>query len=505
MDVKFSVIFNDFEFGQILDVTSLERGLKIGLNSRTENRNNRKGVNFLGTESTLVTIPMDFIMVSDILEKRRQATKALNVSEPCQLIFGDEPDKYYLARPSGDVDFNDLRIEGTGSITWEIYDGVAYSVEPYNVSNKNESGQLLDYIEIDNPGTEPIQLTLEATFKSDCGFLGLENSDGSTKVLFGNIEEADGHTYLKSEQLISTTNFSDWETWNKNTQDLNKKCSLSLNTTSDSSGIMLGELSGNMGTSGDATGGCKRIVIPEDSNGVVGAKNFYIWARSWFETSQMGQTVATNFNFVATDGTLIASYIIEKVDKNGNTAKVNMVTGEAPTSAKKSIEFTPAYWISANPYTSRQANGGGPWDLKKEGGKITFYWYGAYFPFNVPSLADKELGWIEFYVGQWNGRPLNKSVNGLVAGSHLRYLSMKKLNVDAWKNDPNKFSKGDVLKYGQIGRNIYATYNDLQGLNLRDPASTKITAPPGKSVLYIAYSSFATTPEIKLTGRAEFV
>lgn len=45
-------------------------------------------------------------------------------------------------------------------------------------------------------------------------------------------------------------------------------------------------------------GGMKSKILPADSGGVVGAKNFYCNFNTWFETGVMGQTGCMNINFL---------------------------------------------------------------------------------------------------------------------------------------------------------------------------------------------------------------
>lgn len=500
----FTVTYDDYKITDLFEVTSLKRSGGLGTSLEVDSRRNKRGVNQTGISSNLMTIEMEIYMYGDVIQKRRNLSKILNTNEPLKLSFSDEDDKYYLA--IGELEMDDTRIEATGTITWQIPSGVAYSVEELTFTNLSSGNTPQNYITIDNPGSESIRLKMEATFNSDNGFLALQSDDGAVKLLFGDTEEADGDNYQKSEKLIDSSDFSDWEDWTSSAQADNKTVTLKLGTKTDGNGTMLGELSGTMGTEGLAQVGVKRKLLPADSNKHVGALNFYSWVLVWFETAKMGQTGTSSVNYVATDGTLIASYIIEKVDTSGNTARVCFVTGDAPKVARKEIKFTPAYWKSANPWTSRQSRGGGPWDLKKEGGKITFYWWSSQFSYVVPSLANKELGWVEYVEGQWNGHNLDRgAVGGLVTGMHLRYLSVTKLNVDAYKDDPNKFADKDVLTYWQDGRNFKAELNGINALGMRDPGSSDLIAPPGQSIIYVATSPFASIPVVKLIGRAEYV
>lgn len=98
-----TVKFDGHDITQYLRVSSLNRGVRTSRNSRTETRKGKKGVIFLGTESFLSKIEMGFVLRHDLIEKRRKLAEILNVNEPKPLEFSDEPGKYYLAFPTGDI------------------------------------------------------------------------------------------------------------------------------------------------------------------------------------------------------------------------------------------------------------------------------------------------------------------------------------------------------------------------------------------------------------------
>ena len=137
--------------------------------------------------------------------------------------------------------------------------------------------------------------------------------------------------------------------------------------------------------------------------------------------------------------------------------------------------------------------------VEKIGAQITFR---AAF-FNVTktfklSNPNAELHKVTWYGAAYKDYP--PMTNNL-----LRALNVRKHNVDNWQDIPNKFGSGDSLKYGSNGKNIYCTLNDFQWLQFRDPGSTLITVPPGKSNLFIAFSDFSDPPLVKLVGRAAYV
>lgn len=132
----FSVKLNGIELNEYLKVTE---GFNRGIGTSRENdsiqiskSNFRK---YRGYRLDSKTIDMPFTLKYNLIEKRRKLAQILNVSEPVRLIFGDEPNKYYLAVPKGDTNVDEKNFLGSGTITWFIPDGVAHAVEETETKN----------------------------------------------------------------------------------------------------------------------------------------------------------------------------------------------------------------------------------------------------------------------------------------------------------------------------------------------------------------------------------
>lgn len=80
-------------------------------------------------------IPMPFKITDNLLQNRRELARVLSTREPLQLIFSDEPDKYWLALPTGDISVAEMVFQGKGQIDWIIPDGVAHAVTPRVYTN----------------------------------------------------------------------------------------------------------------------------------------------------------------------------------------------------------------------------------------------------------------------------------------------------------------------------------------------------------------------------------
>ncbi|NIG82765.1 distal tail protein Dit [Lacticaseibacillus casei] len=138
------------------------------------------------------------VMNDDLVPLRRSLAAATDADEPQQLIFGDEPDKYYLAIVDSQPTFTEGFRSGTISISFVCPDGgIAHSVAIKAFDNINDD-TLSDTITVHNGGTYPVEPVITATMHADNGLIALINSQGGV-LQFGNPEEADGVERKRSE------------------------------------------------------------------------------------------------------------------------------------------------------------------------------------------------------------------------------------------------------------------------------------------------------------------
>lgn len=497
---KLKPIFNNYDLSKLLEVTSLNRGIGTRKKSRTTTRNNRSGVSFLGTTSDLLTYEMSFSLIGDVISKRRILAEKLNVDEPKTLIFSDEPDKYYLAWPSLNIELDDKRRFAKGVIVWEIPDGIAFSVQDYTFSNVVSDTLKLDYIEVVNPGTEPMQLDMAVTFRGDNGFLGIENEDGTTKALFGSIEEVDGYVYETSEVLFDD-HFTQDKGWLLNqgiivpvtVRERRQEGTVNYKIESEDEGYMYPN---NWGANYDAWHGPSQTkIIPPDKNGDYPIN----WRAGWrFDFNTAGSNTSAekksmighqSLTFIDQNDEIICGVVFEDNNKVDERSDMAIYIGERRVwDSKNTKDF----------YVTGRVGTGALAVVEILGGQITIsFSYADIKKTYVANTSDAELRKITWYSAKY-GDNLNMHQN------LIRAINVRKHNVQNWQDIPNKFADGDILEYGKEGKNIYCRLNGLQGLQYRDPGSTLITAPPGTSKMYIAYSSFSETPEIILSGKAEY-
>lgn len=430
--------------------------------------------------------------------KFNQLNRVLNVEE-ARFIFNDEPGFFFTGLKTECEKVPAGRNSVTASFTILCADPFKYSINQQVFENNGSDPRV---IEINNPGTEPMLLELEAEFTSDCGFLGLQNNDLSTSALFGTIEEVDGYHYDTSVKLFDD-HFNEDRGW-----ELNAGVTPPVTPIRDQVGTVSYQVDPwqsdpvdpNEGFvkptdygSGDSWHGPSITKeVPVDKNGTYPV-NWRAEYRADFNTDgkpeHSGQVGHNSVTFSDANGNVIAAIVLE--DNNPAKERSDLVFYVEGKRVWHQMDTQNFY---VNMRDGRYA-----FVIEKIDTQITFRT--AFL--NITKTFKLENPGVELRKVTWYGaayKDYPPMTNNL-----LRALNIRKHNVDNWQDIPNKFSSGDILKYGADGQNIYCTLNNFQWLQFRDPGSTLIKAPPGTSNLFIAYSDFSDPPLIKLTGRAAYV
>ena len=176
------------------------------------------------------TITVQFMLSSKSNEEYREAFnklgEILNVQD-AQLIFNDEPDKFFTGTPSSISEIDTGRNTIIGEFTLLCADPFKYSVVEYEATTDLESSSVL----IDYKGTYKSFPKLEADFydesqgdgdltgQGDCGFVAFMNE--SEKIIqIGDPDEVDiVEAYAKSQTLVNQT-FENTGAWGESAQAL---------------------------------------------------------------------------------------------------------------------------------------------------------------------------------------------------------------------------------------------------------------------------------------------
>lgn len=453
------------------------------------------------------TIVVGYQLVAESNEAFRKAYNKLNALldvEQAQMIFADELDKYYIGTKQNGGEVPHGRNAITSELEFYCADPFKYSVKEYEVSTNTDDGTT---IRVDYEGTYKAFPTFEVNMnQGENGYVGL--ADARKHILqFGDIEETDEESYQENDTLATLNDF--------------------FNTADDTSNIdymhphygakgTLGEAVWfntkflalkSAGTKvGSANGGLRTFILPADSQGnKEGCKNFYAYFHILFYAGLMGQTGEMCINFLTEDNKLICGVNWYKTDMSGNTGNYELI-GYNPN--QKDSDNQAGKILKSYSYTTSHLQNQNPWywdwghcDIRKEGNRLTFFWWGSYPSFVIPEIENMKCTKIQIAIKQWG----NQSGNRYLTYNGIDKFSFQKLHVDKWRDVPNKFIKdssivvkcsdASVEMNGLPKPEIGAVNNDWEEFYLRS----------GTNKIQCICSSWAKRPEFKMKYREVYL
>ena len=438
------------------------------------------GSEYTGKRDTTRSITVGYQLLCtsprEFQEKFNKLSGILN-KEQAKLIFADEPDKYFIGTKSSVGDVEPGRLNVKGEFTFYCCDPRKYSAAEKSFTAHQESGY--QTLTIVNGGTESVPVSYDITHNHENGFIGIASKYGAIQL--GKIEEADGEDYKASEILSDGYNlFQDDHGTSYQNPENTTQGTLEVR---DVAGYSVMALKGGQATNRHWNGGMKTMVIPADSEGRRGAKNFYCYTQHWFETGLMGQTGAQTIAFLTGKNEVICSMSINKSDATGNTARIEWF---APgNTLLRREEFQPTAY-QGNPFNLKM---GCHNDFLKEGEKLRIFWYGSYMERNIPEIKDMECEKIQIWIGQWGDRNLT---NQYVTHNYLKSIRFRKDNVDKYKDVPNRYRAGDVVSIDGESTKVYVNGMPAKGDEINGSNYPKV--PPGTTEVQFCYSSFSSPP-----------
>ena len=337
-------------------------------------------------------------------------------------------------------------------------------------------------LNINNEGTEPCAVRYEITNNADNGLIGIVSNQGVLQ--FGSPEEVDGEQFQGNEKL---SDISNWPATRKTSSVMHPSYNYqgTIKKINNVNGLnVTGLVINSFGTRVEGTwnGACQELTLPADSTGATGAKNFYCWMNHWFMTGVLGQTGEQGVAFVTSDNKFICGVQIVKADAVGNDAYIEyFVNGKI----KKQIHFQPTVFDSDNPFNGRGAN-----DVLKEGSTVRFYWWGTYFSFTDPEIEDMECAKIQLTFDNYGTRESYVSVNA------IGEIKFEKMNVDGWKDIPNRYRTGDKVIIDGSESKVYV--NSMYRPQDEVIGSRYFKAEPGTNEVQVVVSDWcAAAPTVK--------
>lgn len=441
-------------------------------------------------------LSLKFQMESDdFVQSRDELALALYGKKENKLTISIFENRYWLMSVEDSTSFvrsMDSRDTIDVEIEFKLSKNRSFSTVIETFSVKLNSENVLEF-EINNSGTVPVPVDYRIKLKKESGFIGLVSEYGAMQ--FGLVNEADGTMVEsdKSKQLTNNTNgnFDNWTNGTTFYQDQNKKSvtTMSANTTYGL-GILPASFSNT--TNSNFFGAIKEIPLSES------ARNWYLWAQAWFETGRIGQTGMWTLAIVDDQNKPIAAYILRKGDTTGNKAQCYFwLNGKIV----KTFDFTASYWEKDNPYGSESKNARrNPFDIRKEGNRVRFFWRGSYYYYTDSAIENVKASKVQFFVGQFKGR--NTSMQK-VTHMYINNLAFTKLNVETWRDDPNRFPNNSEIFISGSDTLLYL--NEMPRPDDEIRGSTWFKVPPGLTTVQLLLSDFAEVETATAELRREYL
>lgn len=387
------------------------------------------------------TITVKYQINASSNKEFRDAYNKMNLllsGEQVKIYFNDETDKYFIGTKTS----NDEVDGGTNYVIGEIE---IYCSDPRKYSTTEKEFTATDgVLNIVNEGTVPVSIDYEIQATSETGYIGIVSTEGVMQ--YGKIEELDSETYQQSEHLVSINNFYNCADDTSGTDVMHPQYgsngTLAEHTWFNQKFIGFGTVGAKKGS---ASGGLRTLVIPADSNGdTSGAQNFYCYFHLLFYAGLMGQTGEMCINFLTADNKLICGCNWYKTDTVGNTGHYEFW---ANGKMLRNFSYTTSHLHTQNPWYWSW----GHCDVLKEGGNIRFFYWGGYYNYYIPEIANMKCAKIQIAFKQWG----NRGGNQLMSMMGFDVINFTKNNVSKWRDIPNRYPSGTKITIDGKSSHIY--------------------------------------------------
>ena len=475
--------FNGQDMSKYLETNSVERNIGQNRKASLQKLGISSGKRFQYTSADEGKVTVSFLIRRDMVAKRREIAGLLSSNEPQQLIFGDEPDKYYLAIADDQISLSEKFRHGNGEVTFIVPDGVAHSLTTSTVS-----GQSGTDITVTNAGTAPTSPLLTATMSGDNGLVGFAADTGGA-LMFGSPDEIDGDEKQRSEQVYHYTFDSE-----------------PTGVTLNDGAIAFPLFNGNPSTPNTQSGPFKY------ANGVAQAASQRTADMKWNGPSMSGKLplnsagkATGNFewhNRIKFSTNPAANGRTEfNLSSGGNVVISLLLYDNSLTQDMLMFEGTVGdqHLFLDNLPRSYYKNGEYDMVVAKMGDKITFrldrigLGGGGIEVRTVDGLADMAIdGWTAWFTGFSN-------TEGWSFGWEDSYFNW--INVDYWNDLPNRFKAGDVVTVDVYNHTVAVNGAEDPTLQVIGNDWKEFVLPPGNTVIHPIASTWATPFDCTITWR----
>ena len=484
------------------------------------------------------TITVGYQLIASSAEAFRAAFNALNAAldvEEAELIFADEPDKFFIGTPFGRGDVPAGRNAITGEFDILCADPFKYSCTEYEVTPTLDDGTTFA---IQYNGTYRSYPTLVAEFadedddtagglngSGDCGYVAFLSDDAAI-IQLGDPDEPDTENYAKSQtltkQIFTSYNATVASKWPINTGRTSSSAVTATGTvvaSKDAENIRM-LVANSYGTGTEWHGPSITRTIPADASGHVGAKNFRLSYKQRMcmgqgkkDTKQRGLFQCLLVNVNGSERTIVAGLSVNK-NKTGKQALLKLyVNGKTVHTQYIDLTYHNKYFGYKRVVTEKIKKKGKvikkkriiqpvlSSTIRKYGKTVTFNIGGIKKAFKVSAIANTEVHEITFLMGKYASvTPL--TYNGLF---WAKFISD---SCETFRDIPNKFSAGDVVEADCEDGEIYL--NDARAPELGALGNDWETfyLEPGANQIGVVWSDWVpagSAPNCKIRYREVFL
>ena len=428
------------------------------------------------------TITVKYQINASSNKEFRDAYNKMNLllsGEQAKIYFNDETDKYFIGTKTS----NDEVDGGTNYVIGEIE---IYCSDPCKYSTTEKEFTDTDgVLNIVNEGTVPVSIDYDVQTTSETGYVGIVSTEGIMQ--YGKIEELDTETYEQNEHLASLDSFFNCKDDTNGTDVMHPQYgangALFAHTWFNNRFLGFGS-TGNK--KGSANGGLRTLVLPADSNGdTSGSKNFYCYFHLLFYAGLMGQTGEMCINFLTADNKLICGCNWYKTDAVGNTGHYEIW---ANGKVLRNWSYTTSHLHTQNPWYWDW----GHCDILKEGANIRFFYWGGYYNYTIPEIADMKCAKIQVAVKQWG----NRAGNQFMTFAGFNVINFYKQHVSKWRDVPNRYPNGTKITIDGKSSHVYV--NGMSRPQDEVLGTKYFKAPVGTTEVKLTCSSWSKSkPTIK--------
>ena len=477
--------FNKTDLRELIEIHDIQRD--IGNNrSISIDHAPRIGVNVQQQTIDAKYIKVDFsIWSEDRNTLKHKLAGIFNVDGPKELIFSDEPDKYYLAMIIDDISMQEMSgRRSIGSIKFIVPDGVAHSSAYKDFNSEANAKGTLDKLVFDltNNGTVEAFPIIRVKHNAENGYIGLVNNN--TAFEMGNREEADTEPVKRSEVLLdfrgdkiadgfaravknsSVTN-SRWD---------NITGTSELTTVDGKKRIKVREQAG--GAYNENYGAGLSWEIPADSTGQKGSLNDYLFCKLVYQLESINQCGFIKVAVSDTAGQFL--YGIETYKRyNGLYCGFNVFATDNAGGYNflKTLLFDSSSDKNTNPFALSK----GQFELQRNEERVQVYYNGSHYDFIVPEIKGKKSAKIHVTIGAFRGKTI-------ISHLYLDELMYRKDFVQASRDIPNRYPIGSNVVINSEDDTVYIDGIAKAGEVV--DGSQWLSVPPGESKLEMYFSSF---------------